>query len=188
VTTTPSAWIIAGPVIAAVITGLVAIFVLLVNQYQARRDRRSKDFAAALAAVERYSELPYRILRRQDSTPEARGRVAEVIHEVQQDLLFHKSWARIQTPRVADAYDSLLKTTRREAGSAMTEAWRKAPIKTDEDMPLGIRLDFPQMKEERAKYIEAVSRELEFPLSRWAKESLLPWLLEHLHRKGSTSS
>jgi hypothetical protein len=174
VTTTPSAWVIAGPVIAAIIAGLVAIFVLWVNQHQARRDSRSKDFAAALAAVERYSELPYRILRRQDSTPEVRGRVAEVIHEVQQDLLFHKSWVRIQAPRVADAYDSLLETTRREAGSAMTEAWRKAPIKTDEDMPLSVGLDFSSMKEERAKYIEAVCRELEFPLSRWVRERLLP--------------
>ena len=70
----------------------------------------------------------------------------------------------------------------------MTEAWRKAPIQTDEDMPLKVGLDFPQMKEERAKYIEAVRRELEFPPARWARERLLPWLLERLNRKASTPS
>lgn len=181
-TTTPSAWVVAGPVIAAVITGLVAIFVLWVNQHQARRDSRGKDFAAALAAVERYAELSYRILRRQDSTSEVRGRIAEVIHEVQQDLLFHRSWVRIQSPRVADVYDSLLEITRREAGSVMTEAWSGAPIKTDEDMPLKVGLHFPRMEEERAKYIEAVRRELEFPLSRWARERLLPWLQNRLNQ------
>ena len=130
---TPSsqAWMSA-PVAAAVITGLVAIIALVVNQYQVRRDGRRKDFAEALAAVERYAELPYRVLRRQESTPEVRGRIAEFIHDVQQDLLFHQSWMRIQAPRVADAYDSLLRITREEAGAAMTEAWSESPIASDE--------------------------------------------------------
>ena len=55
---------VSGPVIAAIVTGLVALVVLAVNQYQARQDARRKDFAEALAAVERYAELPYRILCR----------------------------------------------------------------------------------------------------------------------------
>ena len=105
-TCTSSAWI-SGPVISAVITGLVALVVLVVNQYQTRQDARRKDFAEALAAVERYAELPYRVLRRQGSTPEVRGRIAEFIHEVQHDLMFHRNWMRIQSPRVADVYDSL---------------------------------------------------------------------------------
>ncbi len=81
--------------------------------------------------------MPYRVRRRQDSTPEVRGRMAKFIHEVQQDLLFHKSWMRIQAPRVADAYDHLLRTTREEAGSAMTEAWNTAPISGTRTCPSG---------------------------------------------------
>ncbi len=163
-TCTSSAWI-SGPVIAAVITGLVALVVLVVNQYQTRQDARRKDFAEALAAVERYAELPYRVLRRQGSTPEVRGRIAEFIHEVQHDLMFHRNWMRIQSPRVADVYDSLLQTTREEAGSAMTDAWKVTPISKDEDMPLGVSFTFPRMAHERIKYIEAVRYELEFPPS-----------------------
>jgi hypothetical protein len=162
VTSASSAWI-SGSVIAAVITALVALVVLAVNQYQARQDARRKDFAEALAAVERYAELPYRILRRQGSTPDVRGHIAGFIHEVQQDLLFHRSWMRIQAPRVAEVYDSFLQTTREEAGSAMTDVWKAMPISKDEDMPLGVGLSFPRMAEERVKYIEAVRRELEFP-------------------------
>ncbi len=168
---------VSGPVIAAIVTGVVALVVLAVNQYQARQDARRKDFAEALAAVERYAELPYRIRRRQGSTPEVRGRIAEFIHEVQQDLLFHKSWMRIQAPRVAEVYDFLLRTTREEAGSAMTEAWKTAPISRDEDMPLGVGLSFPRIAQERIKYIQAVSYELEFPLVRWIKDHVVPRLV-----------
>ncbi len=176
---------VSGPVIAAVVTGLVALVVLAVNQYQGRQDARRKDFAEALAAVERYAELPYRIRRRQDSTPEVRGRIAEFIHGVQQDLLFHRSWMRIQAPRVAEVYDSLLRTTRDEAGSAMLEAWSTTPIARDEDMPLGERLSFPRMEEERVRYIRAVSYELEFPPLRWTREHVLPRLVEPLNKSNS---
>ncbi len=104
--TETSSGLIDGTVIAAVVTGLVALHVFAGNHYQARRDRLRKDFAEALAAVERYAELPYRILRRQASTPDVRGHIAEQVHEVQQDILFHKSWVRIQSSEVADVYDS----------------------------------------------------------------------------------
>jgi len=151
---------ISGPIIAAIRTGLVALVVLVVNQYQARQDARRKDFAEALAAVERYAELPYRIRRRPGSTPDVRGRIAEFIHGVQQDLLFHKSWLRIQAPRVAEVYDSLLNAAREEAGFAMTKAWNTSPITKDEDMPLKNNLSYPQMEQARARYIRAVSYEL----------------------------
>lgn len=170
VTNASSIWSIAGPVIAAVITGLVALVVLAVNQYQTRQDGRRKDFAEALAAVERYAELPYRIRRRQGSTPEVRERMAEFIHEVQQDLLFHRSWMRIQAPRVAEVYDSLLRVTRKEAGYAITQSWNTTPICRDEDMPLGVGFSFPGMEEERDKFVQAVSYELEFPPLRWTKD------------------
>jgi hypothetical protein len=176
---------ISGPIIAAIVTGLVALVALAVTQYQARQDARRKDFAEALAAVERYAELPYRIRRRQGSTPEVRGRMAEFIHEVQQDLLFHKSWMRIQAPRVADVYDFLLRATREEAGSAMTEAWNTAPISRDEDMPLRVGLSFPQMEEARIRYIQAVGYELEFPPSRWFRDRVVPKLVELLNASDS---
>src|SRR5215218_761577 len=111
--------LIDGTVIAAVVTGLVALLVFAGNQYQARKDGLRRDFAEALAAVERYAELPYRVLRRQDSTPEVRGHIAEQVHEVQQDILWNKSWIRIQSSEVAEVYDSLLRAMRGEAGAAM---------------------------------------------------------------------
>ncbi len=179
---------VSGPVIAAVITGFIALLSVAWNQYQARQDARRKDFAEALASVERYAELPYRILRRENSTPEVRGRMADFVHGVQQDLLFHKSWVRIQSPRVAEVYDILLRATREEAGSAMTEAWRTAPISKDEDMPFGMGLSFPRMEEARAKYVRAVGYELEVPPFRWIRDCVVPRLAEPGRRlPGATS-
>lgn len=187
--TETSTGLIDSTVIAAVVTGfvtgLVAFLVFTGNQYQARKDRLCKDFAEALAAVERYAELPYRILRRQDSTPEVRGRIAEQVHEVQQDILFHKSWVRIQSSEVADAYDALLVAMREEAGAAMTQAWNTAPITRDEDMPLGTGFSFPQLSAEKVKYLESVRWQLQPTVLRWARESLIPWLRKHVSRESS---
>jgi hypothetical protein len=114
-----------------------------------------------------------------------RGRTAEFIHEVQQDLLFHESWMRIQAPRVADVYHHLLQATREGAGSAMTEAWNTSPISKDEGMPLGVGLSFPRMEETRARYIRAVSYELEFPPFRWVRDQVVPQLVELLNGANS---
>jgi hypothetical protein len=176
-------------VIAATITAVIALVGVLVtvaaNQYLARQDRLRKDFAEALAAVERYGEMPYRVHRRQGSTPETRERLSETIHEIQQDLLFHQSWVRIQSPQVAKVYDSLLQAMREEAGAAMTRAWNTAPITRDEDMPLGVGLSFPQMGQERIKYIEAVRYELELPPFQWLRDRFMPWLAERRDRASS---
>lgn len=176
---------------AAIITAVFALVGVLVtiaaSQHLTRRDRLLKDFAEALAAVERYAELPYRVLRRQGSGPEVRERLSEAIHGVQQELLFHKSWVRIQDPRVADVYDALLVATREGAGGAMTEAWRITPITADEDMPLGVGLGFPLIEERRADYVNMVRWRLQWPPLRWAREYAVPWVVGLRERKASNT-
>ncbi len=167
---------------AAIATSVLALAGVLAtvaaNQFLARQDRLRKDFAEALAAVERYAELPYRILRRQASDAETRERLSEAIHEVQQDLLFHRSWVRVQDARVAEAYDALVDAARREAGQAMTQAWSTDPIASDEGMPLGVGLTFPEMERRREEYIEAVRWQLQWLPARWVRAHVIPWILE----------
>ncbi len=158
--------LISVPVIAALIAASAALFTLAVNQRQAAQDRRRKAFADALTAVERYAELPYRIRRRQGSDPDIRDRLSALVHDVQQDILFHRSWLRIQAPRVAEAYDSLVNVARQEAGAAMAEAWQKPPIEKDEEMNLRVALSFPKLPKARSEYIRAVRRELRLPVFR----------------------
>jgi len=167
---------------AAIATSVLALARVLAtvaaNQFLARQDRLRKDFAEALAAVERYAELPYRILRRQASDAETRERLSEAIHEVQQDLLFHRSWVRVQDARVADAYDALVGAASREAGQAMTQAWSTDHIASDEGMPLGVGLTFPEMERWRKEYIEAVRWQLQWLPARWVRAHVIPWILE----------
>ena len=176
---------------AAAITAVFALAGVLVtvavNQHLARQDRLRKDFAEALAAVERYAELPYRVRRRQGSGPETRERISDVIHGVQQDLLFYRSWVRIQSLPVANAYDALVAATKLEAGRAMTEAWKTATISADEDMPLGEGYDFPEMRHRRAEYVGAVRRQLEWGPARWARERAVPWGIDLLERRKSNA-
>ena len=61
----PAQW---STIIAALIAALVAVAGYMVTQAQARRERKAKEFADALAAVEEYLEAPYRIRRRQAAT------------------------------------------------------------------------------------------------------------------------
>lgn len=167
---------------AAVITSVLALVGVLAtvaaNQYVARQDRLRKDFAEALAAVERYAELPYRVRRRQGSDAKTRERLSDAIHEVQQDLFFHRSWVRIQDACVADAYDALVGAARKEAGQAMTQAWRIVPIAGDESMPLGVGLTFPEMERKREEYIEAVRWQLQWLPFRWVRTYVVPWIFQ----------
>ncbi len=52
-------------------------------------------------------------------------------------------------------------------------------------MPLRVGLSFPRMEEARARYIQAVSYELEFPPFRWIRDHVVPRLVELL--KGEDS-
>ena len=176
---------------AAAITAVFALAGVLVtvavNQHLARQDRLRKDFAEALAAVERYAELPYRVRRRQGSSPETRERISDVIHDVQQDLLFHQSWVRIQSPPVANVYDALVAAMRMEAGRAMTETWKTVAITADEDMPLGAGYEYPKTGQRRAEYVGAVRRQLEWGPARWAREQAVPWGISLLERRKSNA-
>jgi hypothetical protein len=57
------------PVIAAGIAALVAVIGYLVNQAQARRDRKAREFADSLSAVCEYTQLPYSIVLQRLAIP-----------------------------------------------------------------------------------------------------------------------
>jgi len=60
------------------------------NQRAARRERQTKLFAEALAAIEDYAEFPYRI-RRRPRTSEARHELTEQVSQKQSQIAFHQA-------------------------------------------------------------------------------------------------
>jgi hypothetical protein len=153
----PPEWAV---IIAAVIAALVAVAGYALTQAWARRERRAKAFADALAAVEEYLEAPYRVRRRQGSTPEIRADLAGTLSGLQTRIALHKAWLQVEAPAVARAYDDLVSAARTEAGTQMAEAWNAAPLTSDTDMNLKVGYPHPRADSERARVAAAMRRHL----------------------------
>lgn len=110
----PAQW---STIIAALIAALVAVAGYMLTQAQARRERKAKEFADALAAVAEYLEAPYRIRRRQAATPEAREALASSLSDLQARIALHRAWLQVEAPAVGQAYDALVSAARSEAGA-----------------------------------------------------------------------
>ena len=149
----PAQW---STIIAALIAALVAVTGYMVTQAQARRERRARDFADALAAVEEYLEAPYRIRRRQAATPEAREALTSALSDLQARIAHHRSWLQVEAPAVGHAYEAYVSAARLEAGVQMAEAWNAAPLTSDTEMNLKVAYPHPDSDAERAKVIAAM--------------------------------
>jgi hypothetical protein len=149
-------------VVAALIAAVVAVAGYMLTQAQARRERRAKEFAQALAAVEEYLEAPYRIRRRQSATPEARDALTNALSDLQARITHHRAWLYVEAPAVAQAYDAFVAAARSEAGAQMTEAWNTAPLTSDSDMNLKVAYQHPSSDAERAKVIAAMRQNLRY--------------------------
>ena len=110
------------------------------SQRAARRERQTRAFAEALAVIEDYAELPYRI-RRRLGTPQARHELTEQVSQIQSRLAFHQSWLRMEAPGVAQAYENLVWTTKQQAGAQMREAWLEPAASEDAQVSLGKAYD-----------------------------------------------
>jgi hypothetical protein len=134
-------WWVAPAVIAGVIAAAVAIVVLLVNGRRARVDRQRLLFAAAFGDIAGYQEYVYIVRRRRHDQPEAeRVRISNDLSEVQRKLNQHSAALKVEAPRVAEAFDELLRMTRLVAGAAIREGWNSPPITKDINIHVDIRL------------------------------------------------
>jgi hypothetical protein len=153
----PAQW---STIIAALIAALVAVAGYMLTQAQARRERRAREFADALAAVADYLEAPYRIRRRQAATPEAREALTSALSDLQARIALHRAWLQVEAPAVGHAYEALVFAARSEAGAQMAEAWNAAPLTSDTDMNLKVAYPHPNSDAERAKVIAAMRQHL----------------------------
>jgi hypothetical protein len=154
---------------STIIAAVVAVTGYMLTQAQARRERRDREFADALAAVEEYLEAPYRIRRRQAATPEAREALTSALSGLQARIALHRAWLQVEAPAVGRAYEALVSAAealvsaaRSEAGAQMAEAWNAAPLTSDTDMNLKVAYPHPDSDAERAKVIAAMRQHLRF--------------------------
>jgi hypothetical protein len=156
-------WAQTAVLIAAIIAILgatvTATLTHLLNQRTARRERQVRAFAEALAAVEEYAELPYRIRRRRP-TAAARHELTEQISRLQSRLAFHQGWLRIEAPCVAASYEQLVRAARRQAGGQMRDAWTHPPAIGDAGMSLGTAYPRTEIDRARNRCVAEMRRDL----------------------------
>jgi hypothetical protein len=165
-------WAQATTLIVPVITvfgGVATIAVTYgLNQRAGRRERQAKAFAEALATIEDYVVMPYRI-RRRLNTPESSSEISAELDKIQARMVFQQAWLQIEAPEVAATYDYLIQVARSEAGQQMKDAWTKAPLKSAQYMSLGEAYSRTQTDTARMACIKAMSNAL------GRKSGLLPW-------------
>ncbi|MEV0343846.1 hypothetical protein AB0H49_33025 [Nocardia sp. NPDC050713] len=94
-------------VLTAIIAASVALIGYVINQMTARRERRAKAYAEALRTIRQYQEIPYRVVRRLDSSAETRTRLDDQHGEIMSSIGFHIGWLRLESPDTAAAYEAL---------------------------------------------------------------------------------
>lgn len=131
-------------------------------QRRKRLDEHAKLLADAYAVVAAYKEFAFAVRRRNPDEPaKERVRISEAMRAVQQDLTFHVAWVRGTTPRVSEAYDTLVGELRKTAGTAVRGAWNAPPITADEQMNMPeVGAQLAQLAAPEQNYLAQVQRYL----------------------------
>jgi hypothetical protein len=148
-----------------IVAGSFLLAGYLLNQIWARNERRAKAFAEALAAVENYLEMPYRVRRRAASDPEVRATLTNQMSDIKAQIAFHQAWLQVEAPNVAEAYDALVRAAQEEGGAQMQEAWKEPVRDTDAAMNVGVAYDRSKSDAARTRTLEQMREQLSFP--RW---------------------
>lgn len=164
-TPTPDPWWIAPAIIAAGIAGVIAVVTLIVNGRRARADRQRELFGAAFGDVSSYCEYPYVVRRRRHDEPQQeRLRITTELSEVQRKLNHNRAVLRVEAPRVARVYDTLVTETQRIAGASIHAGWNLTPITADTDVHV-TDVDLTGIEPSEDAYLTAVADHL----------ALMPW-------------
>jgi len=149
-TSEPGAIIIAGLLAAG-----VAVLGYAWQQWLSRADGRATMYSEALRAVEDYAEAPFIVQRR--SGKDARAVVAMQISEIQSRLRLSCALLEVSAnDDISNAYARLVQAARRQAGAAMSTAWRARRIRRDADVPGRIPYDRSEIDIERRAFLAAI--------------------------------
>jgi hypothetical protein len=170
--TTTDPWWVTPAIIAAVITGVIAVITLIINGRRARADRQRQLFGAALGDVASYREFPYIVRRRRHDQPEEeRVRISNELSDVQRKLHHNRAVLRVEAPQVARAYAALVGAAKATAGASIREGWELIPITADTEIHV-TDVDLSAVHPFEEAYLTAVADHL----------AITPWWLRTVGR------
>ncbi|HUB71881.1 MAG TPA: hypothetical protein VL984_15780 [Acidimicrobiales bacterium] len=123
--------------IPVLVAGLTAVVTLLVTNAGEARDRRRDHYAQAVKTLVAWSELPYRVRRRTDDDPATLSALANLGHDLQEQLACHGAWIAADHPRLARSYTKARAAVSEAVGPAISEAWNSPPVRGAAGMNLG---------------------------------------------------
>jgi hypothetical protein len=131
-----------------------ALLTFALSQLAATRDRQRQEYAKALQSAVKWTELPYRIRRRDVNDGAAQARLVEAIHELQEDLAFHDAWLSVEAPEVAAAYKGLIEKVKSGTSDHIKHAWA---VNYSPPVPMNIGACYDvECEAERSLYVAAV--------------------------------
>ena len=95
-----------------------------------------KKYADAVRLLVRWAEYPYRVRRRTSDAPEELARLAELGHELQEQLQCHQTWVQAENHHVGTLYAKTMASIKNRIAPATAEAWRSEPVETGDGMVL----------------------------------------------------
>lgn len=155
--------------LAAALTGLVAVVLAWAKARSEARARSRLLFAEAYQWYAAYKEFPYAVRRRRTTPRESaaadeRIRLSEAMREVQAKLDYFRVWTALEDPAAGAAYATLLKQCRIVAGASIREAWREPGTRRDADMNIPPpRVDLSALQ----PYEDAYQTAVRDALGRW---------------------
>ena len=107
---------------AAVVAAVVSLGVTFLSHRRDRRDRQRQCFGDAYAAIVEYQEFAYIVRRRQGDSADDNA-ISRALSECQGSLVVHGARLEIEAPRVAHAYQDLVKVAKQVAGASIRDGW-----------------------------------------------------------------
>ena len=120
---------IVGPIVGVLLGAAATRWAEATNK---RRDR----YADAVRVLVRWFEYPYRVRRRTSNHPTELSRLAELGHDLQEQLQCHRTWVQAESPRVGRTYTEAIATIKARTTTATNEAWRAVPVEDGAGMVL----------------------------------------------------
>jgi hypothetical protein len=124
------------PITVALLGLLGGLSIAILNRRADIEARRRQAYAAAMQVLVEWIEYPYRIRRRTSDDPMELQRLADIGHDIQQRLRYHKTWVLLEHPPTGKLYTEVLAAISERVGAACKNSWTLPPISKATEMNL----------------------------------------------------
>ena len=126
-----------GIIIPAAISLVVAFLAAYFTGSRERHKRLVDIYGDAYKTIMSWSEMAYRI-RRRDGSVECERQLVERFHDIQEQLNYHKGWISVESLWLGRSFDEFVKIVKTKTLPHINAAWkspiRKSPISPVDDI------------------------------------------------------